>query len=126
MNIPEFLVHPRNGSIFVGTRPLVIRGDLIPADTRDEAEKIAAQHGATPPPLIQHPIPNKPQNSVAPDTPSDDSPSDVTPDDDDTFVISTATKDELEAFAREAYDVELDKRKKVATLRDEVRTLAEQ
>lgn len=45
--------------------------------------------------------------------------------DDEPFVLSTADKDELEAFAAEQYGVDLDKRKSVAALRAEVAELAQ-
>lgn len=44
--------------------------------------------------------------------------------DGDTFVISKASKDELEAFAKEEFGVDLDKRKKVEDLRAQVAELA--
>lgn len=44
---------------------------------------------------------------------------------DDAFVISTATKDQLEQFAKAEYGADLDKRKSVDTLRAEVAELAQ-
>lgn len=56
---------------------------------------------------------------------NDGNPVDSAEQDEPAFVISTATKEQLETFAKAEYGADLDKRKSVDTLRAEVAELAQ-
>mgnify|MGYP001291340931 CR=1 FL=1 len=81
--------------------------------------------------LESEPADNPPSADGAVDVSSEEpvgsatEPSDQTTEADDAFVISTATKDQLETFAKAEYGTDLDKRKSVDTLRAEVAELAQ-
>lgn len=146
MSNPAYLVHTGNGRVFPFSDVMLKRPDMQPAVDLEDAHTKARRFGGQPAEPIARSLPNKPENVPAPDAseasaiaerfaaledriaaleqgqPSGDEQTNET---DDTFVISKANKDELEAFAKAHYSVDLDKRKKVDDLRAEVMALAE-
>lgn len=91
----KLLVRESDGKTFAYHPILAKRVDMAPARDREHAREIAGRTGGDD---VDHEL----------------------SDDDDTFRISQATKDQLEAFAKDEFSVDLDKRKKIDELREEV------
>ena len=109
MATPTHLVRSDNGRIFTYTEQLASRPDMIEAFGLDEARMLSARR----------------TGEDSPSPVEDDTGEDSTEQGDGTLVISKASKDELEAFARDEFGVELDKRKSLDTLRKDVMALAD-
>ena len=106
MATPTHLVRSDNGRIFTYTEQLAGRPDMIEAFGLDEARMLSARR-------------------TGEDNPSPAEAGDEDDQGDGDLVISKASKDELEAFARDEFGIELDKRKSVDALRKEVMALAD-
>jgi hypothetical protein len=98
--MPQYLKNTKTGRIFIRTPELANHVDMQPCD----APKSARANKAPAPSVQQEP------NDPAP-TGGDD--------------LDNMDKEQLEKLARERFDVELDRRKSVATLREQVRELVE-
>ncbi|WP_423820833.1 hypothetical protein V5738_10875 [Salinisphaera sp. SPP-AMP-43] len=113
MPTPKYLVRSDNGRIFAYTPQLASLPTMMESMDLEEAQMLSRKRGGNP------------TASRGPDPEPNDTPANEGQGENDEFVISKANKDELEAFAKEQFDVDLDKRKKVDDLRAEVMELVQ-
>lgn len=121
--VMRFLKNPANGRVFPWSETLAARGDLveIEAQAGQESEHEQAQES-------EAPAGAAPEGEAQTDNEGEAEHEEAAPADnegeDDSFIVSKATKQELVDFAKEAFGVELNVRDKIDTLREQVMELA--